>query len=190
MLRGREKLQLVHSTGILCFWFVTCHTRVPGLFIEALDQVRCYRSLDFMVTRWWTSIHLSTLWSTPARWDMFDMLSWKYWETYCHIHTSDKRKRVKKLGNTVYVTSLKIWINTPIYIFHSKFCHLGNFKARLLLLSVSALTSRTATINPRRAQVFFLLLLRCANRYKNSFQCWLIIHTGNVAHNLLIAVPV
>ena len=64
-----------------------------------------------------------------------------------------QKKKVKKLGNKVYVASLKIWINTPIYIFHSKFCHLGNFKARFLLLSESALTSRTATGN--RAQVFF-----------------------------------
>ena len=105
-----------------------------------------------------------------------------------HPHQWQKKK-VKKLSNTVYVTSLKIWINTSIYIFHSKFCHLGNFKARVLLLSESALTSRTATGN--RAQVLlFFFLLPCTNRYLNSFQCWLIIHTGNVAHNLFIAVPV
>ena len=74
-----------------------------------------------------------------------------------HPHQWQKKK-VKKLGNTVHVTSLKIWINTPIYIFHSKFCHLGNFKARFLLLSESALTSRTATGN--RAQVFFFAAVR------------------------------
>ena len=38
---------------------------------------------------WCYSIHLSTLWSTPGRWDMFDTLSWKYWETYYQIYTSE-----------------------------------------------------------------------------------------------------
>ena len=113
---GREKLQLVHSTCILCFWFVICHPRVAGLSLEALDQVRCYFSLDFMLTRWCSSIHLSTLWSTPGRWDMFDTLSWKYWETYCHIHTSDERK---KWRNSAIQCIQKLYIDLDEYFITS-----------------------------------------------------------------------
>ena len=37
MLRGREKLQLVRSMCILCFWFVICHPHVSGLERFSLD---------------------------------------------------------------------------------------------------------------------------------------------------------
>ena len=79
---ARQRKAAVGTSYVyLLFWFVTCQTHVAGLSIEAMDQVRCYCSLDVILPRWCSSIHRSTLWSTPGRWGMFGMLSWKYWET-------------------------------------------------------------------------------------------------------------
>ena len=61
-----------------------------GTVGKFLQPVKLNRSVFFF-----QSIHLSILWYTPGRWDMFDMLSWKYWEIYYHIHTVTKYKKYR-----------------------------------------------------------------------------------------------
>ena len=49
---ARERKTAVGTFYVyLVFLIVICHPRVTGLSIEAPDQVRCYFSLDFMLTR-------------------------------------------------------------------------------------------------------------------------------------------
>ena len=77
-----------------------------------LQPVKLNRS-DFFF-QW---IHLSILWYTPGRWDKFDMLSWKYWESITTSTAVTKNKKFRSSAIQLVQQFWKFeWIFT-IYLF-------------------------------------------------------------------------